>query len=159
MNSVIEYTNPIYIVQLLTIVAFDGAKSYVLYIQDMVSFKIVHYQEFKYTVKSREAALAIYNFLKSQVGINYSDVVFAILKVSPFANQLFMNMVEKGLSVKLSYFSRKDYSGVYQTHKILIKSLISEEPHNINGIVKSWNELPNHYLANLEFTAKKTTES
>ena len=159
MNSVVEYSNPIYIVQLLTIVAFSGSKSYVLYIQDIVTFKIVHHQKFQYTVKSRDAALAIYNFVKSQLGVNHSDVVFTILKVSPFANQLFIKIMVNGLNVKLSYFSRKDYSGVYQTHKVLIKTLITQNLNNIDETINSWNELPNHILSNIESLPKNVTHS
>lgn len=154
LNSVIEDSKTIYIVQLLTIVASDGAKSYLIYIQDMLTLQIVYHRKFKYSVKSRDAALIIYDFLKYQVDINPSDILFTILKLSPFANQLFIRIMVNGLNIKISFFSRKDNLGAYQTHKIIIKTLICKNPNNIEEIIKSWNKIPKNTLSDLEWTAK-----
>jgi hypothetical protein len=155
MKSVIEYSKPLYIVQLLTIVALDGAKFYVLYIQDMNTIHIVHHETFECPVKSGNAALSIFNFLNSLIEVNHQDIIFVMLKTTPFANKNFISVMS-AFNVKSSYFSRKEVLEIYQAHKLTIKYLITKNPDKATQIIESWNKLPTNRLTSAKLASKTT---
>lgn len=141
IQSVLEYSNPLYIVQLLTIVA-NGAKFYVLYIQDMHTLQIVYHEIFDQPLKYANAAKAVHTFLTTL--LDNTDIMLVFLKTSPFSNQAFLNIMEvlnTHCNVRISYYKRSETLEFYQAQKLNIKNLlINSELTNIPHIIHLWNK-------------------
>jgi hypothetical protein len=90
IESVIQHSKPIYLIQLLTIKGCDGVRFQVIYIQNIHTFKIDYYDMSKYPIKTEDVSIMITTFLKTLTNIIYTDITFVMLKTSPLSNQKFM---------------------------------------------------------------------
>jgi len=140
INSVVNYTNPLYMVQILNILAIGGPQSYTLYIQDMHTFKIIYYRVFEIPVKYIEAFNCIMHFLK--ILDSSKRVTFVFMKSTPFSSQTFLNLMDT-LDLEYSHYKRSEILIIYQTHKLTIKGLILINPDNVANLIRMWNDEPN----------------
>ena len=147
IESVIQYTKPLYTIQLLTI-KVNGVMFQVMYIQDIHSFKIAYYDVYNHPVNSEAVYTSVCSFVKTLTNIVYSDITFVMLKTSPLSNQQFINYMNE-LNVNSSYFGRMNELQTYQSHKVYLKRSIINEPNNISGVIKNWNDLSYQTISNI----------
>ena len=140
LNSVITYSKPLYIIQLLTIYSETGGRFFVIYAQDMQTFKIVYHHLFEVPVKITDVVLILVKFFEAIIPIDYRDITLVFLKTSPFSNQKLINLLNH-FNIKVSYYNRSERLELYYVHKLYIKTLIRFNPYDIEGVVNLWNSL------------------
>jgi len=145
---------PLYMVQLFLVTAADGGRFYVIYIQDMLTFKLVDFKTFDSPVKYLDAAMFVLKYAKNLECLN--SVVFVFLKITPFANQGFLNLMEVG-GLNCSYYSRSETLKLYHTHKLFIKHIIMVYPDNLPQILNIWNNAAPQKLAELKLENEKSS--
>lgn len=138
IESVLNYSKPLYIVQQLTFITIDGAKLFILYIQDMHTFQIIHHEVFEHHIKSEHAGLCICNFLKSLE--DSTNITLSFLKSTPFNTQLFIQVMV-ALKVETSYYNRLEALNIYTIHKFLLKEHMIAKPNQIPQIIITYNHL------------------
>jgi hypothetical protein len=139
IQAVRDYKSGLYIVQQLAISAIDGAKFYMIYIQDMHTFEIVYYDLFEKPIKTPNAGLFLVEYLKSLEEVDLTDLTFVFLKSTPFTTLLFLKVLE-GLGVNYSYYKRSETLIQYEVARVCIKGYIIDQPDSISDIIKRWNK-------------------
>lgn len=136
MQSVIKHQNPLFLVQILNIIAIDGSKFNILYIQDIHTFKILCHWIFETPLKYGVGVDYILEFLRDN---KLSDnITFIFLKSSPFYNPIFINII-KALNLNYTYYKRSETLKIYQTQRLTLKGLIIINPNNIDNLIRTWN--------------------
>jgi len=139
IQSVVNYSNPLFMVQIFNIITNEGSTIYCIYFQDMHTFKILYYQTFNNPVKNGDAFEAITGFINILKSSKNLTLVF--LKTSPFSNITFLNMMDT-LNLNCSFYKRSETLIAYQTQKLAIKGLVMCNPKNIDMIFHMWNNNP-----------------
>lgn len=143
IQSIVNYPNPLFLVQLFNTITIDGIKFNVLYIQDIHTFKIIYHKVFYTPEKYGDAIECLTEFI--QPFKMSRNLTFIFLKGSPFSNGIFLKVINS-LDLNYSHYKRSETLEIYHTHKLILKGLIIIDHSNLDNLFKVWNEDGNIYI-------------
>jgi hypothetical protein len=129
-----------------------GGRFHVIYIQDMLTLKLVDFKTFESGLKYSDAALFVLQFAKTLEKLD--DTIFMFIKMSPFATKGFLNLMAAA-ELNCSFYNRSEILKIYYTHKTSIKHLIISHPDNISEILHLWNSATPQKLVDLKLKNEK----
>jgi len=126
-----------------------------MYVEDMKTFRIIHYKVLENPVKFYDAVSFINAFIITLSGtVDIKDVILVFLKTSPFSNLGFLKYL-CATEIISSYYKRSEALELYRAHKVAIKSLIINNPENPENVIKVWNDLNPSQLYRITTITKK----
>jgi hypothetical protein len=119
IQSIVNYSKPLFLVQILNRIAINDSKFNVIYIQDIYTFKIIYHRVFENVLKYDKAVEYIMEFYIKECKRDCKvteGITFIFLKSSPFCSPKFLNDIDS-LNLNYSFYKRSEALNVYQTQK------------------------------------------